>query len=385
MRKTKESEFLFQKRGIFYFSRRVPGDIRRHYDRPRIVMSLRAKSRRTASARAASLAAHLESDWLALRWRTQGDVLTRFLAEQGPSEASPSSAPTISQAKTEYVTAKKAGRSVTFVQGADRAVRYLLQVCEDKPIDAYSRTEINALRDRLFERSLGRLSVKRIFSTLQAIVNFTAREHDLENVRAFSAVYLGEVDGTSSEKRKPIPAPTIKSVQLDCQTHDDPGRWLIALISDTGLRLSEACGLIVEDVDLESSTPHLRIRTHPWRRLKTASGERLVPLVGASLWAAGRAVSSAESQFLFPQYCSSDGVKANSASGALNKWLRKRVPDGCVIHSFRHSFRDRLRAVQCPVDITDRLGGWTIDGVGQGYGDGYPVEVLYEWARKIAT
>jgi hypothetical protein len=27
--------------------------------------------------------------------------------------------------------------------------------------------------------------------------------------------------------------------------------------------------------------------------------------------------------------------------------------------------RDRLRAVQCPSDITDQIGGWTTDGVGQ--------------------
>ena len=32
---------------------------------------------------------------------------------------------------------------------------------------------------------------------------------------------------------------------------------------------------------------------------------------------------------------------ANSASAALNKWLKPYVPENCVIHSFRHSFRDR--------------------------------------------
>ena len=37
---------------------------------------------------------------------------------------------------------------------------------------------------------------------------------------------------------------------------------------------------------------------------------------------------------------------------------------------------DRLRAVQCPSDIVDQIGGWTTDGVGQGYGSGYPIEVL---------
>ena len=44
--------------------------------------------------------------------------------------------------------------------------------------------------------------------------------------------------------------------------------------------------------------------------------------------------------------------------------------------------RDRLRSVQCPSDIADQLGGWTTDGVGQGYGSGYPLDVLQEWMEK---
>ena len=58
-------------------------------------------------------------------------------------------------------------------------------------------------------------------------------------------------------------------------------------------------------------------------------------------------------------------------AAAINKWLRPRVPEGCVIHSFRHSFRDRLRAVQCPSDMIDQIGGWSTAGVGQAYGEGY--------------
>ena len=34
-------------------------------------------------------------------------------------------------------------------------------------------------------------------------------------------------------------------------------------------------------------------------------------------------------------------------------------------------------------DITDRLGGWSIAGVGESYGEGYPIEVLAEWVAKI--
>ena len=68
---------------------------------------------------------------------------------------------------------------------------------------------------------------------------------------------------------------------------------------------------------------------------------------------------------------------------ALNKWLKQYVPVGCTMLSFRHLMRDRLRAVQCPADITDQIGGWTTDGVGQGYGSGYPMSVLKEWLVRV--
>jgi hypothetical protein len=43
--------------------------------------------------------------------------------------------------------------------------------------------------------------------------------------------------------------------------------------------------------------------------------------------------------------------------------------------------RDRLRAVECPTDIIDQIGGWSRKGVGEsyGYGRGYQVEQLWAW------
>ena len=46
-------------------------------------------------------------------------------------------------------------------------------------------------------------------------------------------------------------------------------RWLLALISDTGMRLSEATGLANDDIVLGIDLPHINVRPHPWRRLKT--------------------------------------------------------------------------------------------------------------------
>ena len=54
-----------------------------------------------------------------------------------------------------------------------------------------------------------------------------------------------------------------------------------------------------------------------------------------------------------------------------------------VVHGLRHSLRDRLRAVECPSDIIDQIGGWTTTGIGHAYGRGYSVEILAKWMQKI--
>ena len=49
---TKSNSYTFQKDGIWYFSRRVPVDLRRYYPTDRIAYSLRTKSVRDARVRA---------------------------------------------------------------------------------------------------------------------------------------------------------------------------------------------------------------------------------------------------------------------------------------------------------------------------------------------
>jgi hypothetical protein len=40
--------------------------------------------------------------------------------------------------------------------------------------------------------------------------------------------------------------------------------------------------------------------------------------------------------------------------------MKEKLSKPYVIHGFRHAFRDRLRAVECPSEIIDQLGGWSI-------------------------
>jgi len=148
------------------------------------------------------------------------------------------------------------------------------------------------------------------------------------------------------------------------------------------MRLSEALGLVWDDVKLKHEHPHISLKPHPWRRLKTADSKRLIPLVGASLEAIKVMHRQSTTHFLFPSYANENECKGNSCSAALNKWLKQYAPDA-VIHSFRHSFRDRLRNAGVQSEIIDQLGGWSRQSVGQGYGQGYDLPKLYNSMHSI--
>ena len=108
------------------------------------------------------------------------------------------------------------------------------------------------------------------------------------------------------------------------------------------MRLSEALGLKIEDIKLNEEIPHINVIPNSARKLKTKSSTRQIPLVGASLWAANQISLNVKNEFAFPHYTNKEYCHTNSASATLNKWLKKRAPKQCVIHSFRHSMRDRL-------------------------------------------
>ena len=57
--------------------------------------------------------------------------------------------------------------------------------------------------------------------------------------------------------------------------------------------------------------------------------------------------------------------------------------ENCFIRSFRLRLRDRLGAVEYPLDIVDVIRGWKTLGVGDGYGNGYTFEVLKKWMKNL--
>ncbi len=373
--------YLYKKRGVFYFSKRVPCDVRSYYKSDRIVICLRTKSSVSAIRASKSLYQKLDDYWTSIRL-TKMQVPAEHMLESKPPVNSNSNAPLLSEALSTYLRLKGEGKDKTFIRGANRNIKYVIELLGDLPIDEYNSKDASKFRDCLIEKGLLISSVKRVFSSIRSIVNLSISEEGINCINAFSKTYMPE--NNDVETRKPIPIKDIKHIQSLCREYDDDLRWLVALLSNTGMRLGEGVGLLKSDINLDCEIPHINLVPHPWRRLKTKSSQRVIPLVNESLWACKRTLEhNKDSLFAFSRYTSLKGCNANSASAALNKWLKEQLLNDYVIHGFRHSFRDRLRAVECPSEIIDQLGGWSLRSIGQGYGKGYDLEVLTKWVSEI--
>jgi integrase len=127
----------------------------------------------------------------------------------------------------------------------------------------------------------------------------------------------------------------------------------------------------------------IHIRPNAARRLKTRGSERTLPLVGYAKLAMLQALSQTNEEWLYPRYIKTGKCNANSASGSINKWL-KRDFDGLTAHCLRHTMRDRLRALEYPMDMIDQIGGWrSVATIGVGYGKGYGTNAIRKVMMKV--
>ena len=363
-------KYTYRKDGVFYFSKQVPNDVRSYYSKQRIVLCLRTKSSAQAQQVSKAVLAKLEDYWLKLRIKDL-DVPASHLLNESLSVTA--GMPTIEDALNLYLDLKGVGRGELFFRAARRNVRYLVTALGLRSLDKYSTTDASRLREWLLkEQKISTSSVARVFASIKAMTNFAINELGLEIRNPFAGVYIPPSD---AQKRNAISIEDIRTIQSECYKQDDELRHLVALISDTGMRLAEAVGLHQDDLVLDADVPYVQVREHPWRSLKTSTSHRVIPLVGASLWAAQR-IKQNDSKYAFPRYTNGIRCNSNSASAALNKWIKQVAGSGNVIHGFRHSFRDRLRAVSAPIDMIDQLGGWSLQSVGQGYGDGYQLSQM---------
>ncbi|WP_371156977.1 DUF6538 domain-containing protein [Jannaschia sp. 2305UL9-9] len=216
--------FSLTKNGIFYFERRVPTDLLKHYDTRKISYSLRTRSVRIAEARARRAADQLDGYWYHLRSK-DADLpgKHRLRMRAAPNGAAPeaplSDSVTLSEAVSVYLKQKGHGRPVTFHRAAERSCGYVIDVAGAKDLWAYTNKDANAFRDALIKRGLSGSSMTRIFGTVRSVTNIAACELGVSFTNPFSGVYFDKQAGV--QECEPLSVDAVKRVQAECLGIDD--------------------------------------------------------------------------------------------------------------------------------------------------------------------
>jgi integrase len=176
--------------------------------------------------------------------------------------------------------------------------------------------------------------------------------------------------------------------------------WVPLIALFTGARLGEICQLdttdirAVEGVDCIVISPRSLVGSID-KQLKTSASDRLIPvhptLIECGLLHFAEAKRKAGEKKLF------DDIEVGSTGSrpvAFSKWFTQFLR-ACgaqrtrtSFHSFRHNFRDELRAARIEHEIALLLGGWTTGSsraaVHENYGSGYRIDTLNDAVCRLS-
>lgn len=261
--------------------------------------------------------------------------------------------------------------------GRIRAVAQFVKVVGDKPVaDLTSADAIDYSewwRKRVVADEVAAKSANKDMGQLSRMLKDISIRRRLNLPDIFKGLHLrGETD----KSRLPYEPAFIQSRflagALDGLNED--ARFVLYVMIETGLRLSEIVNLRENTIILDAAIPHVRIMADG-RRLKTEDSEREIPLVGVALKALRLRPHG------FPKYRDN----ATTLSGTVNKFLLEnelRPTKDHSVYSLRHSFKDRLVAVETPDSLIDSLMGHKT--YKPKYGRGPSLELKLKFLEMIA-
>ncbi len=261
-----------------------------------------------------------------------------------------------------------------------KAVRNFIKAVGDKDVNSLKNQDMVTFREWWLEqvekKGIKINTVNKDFGHLKSVIDSVVTHEELElNVEAiFKKIYIKETDKgqrASFENdfiRDKILNPTMLE-QLDNET-----RCLLHLCAQTGARPIELVNLAPEDIKLDHDVPHIHIRPRKGYSLKTKESERKIPIIGGGLMAMHDFTNG------FDRYRGN----SDALSIKVNKFLGKnglRITQKHSLYSFRHSFQDRLNALEIPDRIQCQLMGHKFHR--PKYGKGASLEHLKEVMERV--
>jgi integrase len=343
--------------GTYYYNRRVPSHAIAAYETH--IRQALSSCPIEAEAYSTRLSNVLEASWATHKTTTPINIPAVVESFKPKSYL-------LSEMAEEYLSLRKIDAAPPKL-----ALETFIRLAGDRDVVSYTRDDAKLFVDALLSLGNKTASIRRRINCISAVLNYVYAELDVDKRNPFSRLFI-KGEGQDAYKRGTFTLDQLKQGYEHALSSGSQVKLLMPLLGETGCRLAEIVGLELNDIDMTENLIH--IRPNRIRRLKTSNSSRTLPLVGYAKEAMLLTLQDADDHCLYPRYLKDGTCRATHASNALGKWLKKDF--GMTAHSLRHTFRDRLRASGCPLELIDQIGGWSSIGtIGSKYGQGYGLDV----------
>lgn len=238
-----------------------------------------------------------------------------------------------------------------------KALKNLIAQIGDITISELTNKKLLKLRDwwleRITQEGIRASSANKDFTHIKSIIETVAvhEELDIDTQKLFRKIHLRD---NRVSKREVYSESYLKECILNSDVLnylDDELRSMLYVSIETGARPTEILNLDGKnDIILDCEIPHINIRPRKNYSLKTTQSERKIPLVGKALQAFKK----------YPDGFISFKGKPDQFSHHINSFLSKyelKPTSNHTYYSLRHSFQDRLTALEVPDRIQCQLMG----------------------------
>lgn len=257
-----------------------------------------------------------------------------------------------------------------------KAAKNFVLAVGDKDMDAVTRADAITFREwwqtKLVKDDLEIGTANKDFGHMNKMWRSIDTAHHLHLQPIFAVMRLeGETTGTKAafspdEVLAIIDPDKLRSLNVEA-------RDIVYVMIETGMRPSEICGLLGDQIKLDAKIPHVQVRAID-RVTKNPQSVRDIPLIGVSLDAMKRHPNG------FPSYYDNADTLSATVNKALGKY--KLLPsDEHTLYSLRHAFEDRLIEMETPDKVVASLMGHKFQR--PKYGKGPTLALKLRWLEKI--
>ena len=251
-----------------------------------------------------------------------------------------------------YLKLKKISSKSSQYSSIVNSIKYLINICGDKPIDEFSSVDSKIFKNFFVSKnrvSTGKRYQSNLFNFFKTLYNYLNidKKNPFDNVEWPVNYQKKEIKTLNHEE--------IINLLNIIKEENSLFSIVIGCILNTGASVNEIIGLTRNEINLNQFTPYIIIRSNNLRIINNIYKKRTIPLVGVSLDSMNKLISMSSNEYPFYDFLNVN-FSIKQIESKINFRIKK-VTKNKSIQSLKYSFIERLKRINCPDEIISEIIG----------------------------